>query len=494
MIRSRSVRRGHHVRSYGDGRLDFQVLHVGARGTRHQHQRRPRDLPHAGAGGCLSGRAAPNFCRSCLRPWPRRRHHRHVEVSSRSCAEPAAPAAAAPTIPNWPPARSRSAALRDPACRPIARISCRRRTRSMRRSGLAGERAADAPRCRTAITEVHSALTRSLRTSLQQAPRLRRGASTAASALTSPASNSALRCGSGTANPVVPARPGSDVVACKARRVPPSCTFRSSFASQPPGSVPGDIGRNDERNTMRVGTSTPFAMPLPAAPHRLHRREQHLPAPPRTAARAVHRDGPLVPDGAVRHRATTRCSRATPTLGVRRRAHADACSSGCSSPASPTAIPDCWPRPSPRSTCSPAAGRMLGIGAAWYEREHLGARRALPADGGAVRAAGGGAADLPADVERRRRSLRRPALPARRDDQPPPPVSQPRPPILIGGGGERKTLRLVAQYADACNLFAFAPDEIAHKLEQALHAASAATRATTRHGRRTIVFRPRPLR
>lgn len=35
----------------------------------------------------------------------------------------------------------------------------------------------------------------------------------------------------------------------------------------------------------------------------------------------------------------------------------------------------------------------------------------------------------------------------------PMPLQQPHPPVLIGGGGEQKTLRLVAQYGDACNLY-----------------------------------------
>jgi alkanesulfonate monooxygenase SsuD/methylene tetrahydromethanopterin reductase-like flavin-dependent oxidoreductase (luciferase family) len=44
----------------------------------------------------------------------------------------------------------------------------------------------------------------------------------------------------------------------------------------------------------------------------------------------------------------------------------------------------------------------------------------------------------------------------------PQPLTKPHPPILIGGSGERKTLRLVARYASACNLFP-GPD-LEHKL------------------------------
>jgi F420-dependent oxidoreductase-like protein len=108
---------------------------------------------------------------------------------------------------------------------------------------------------------------------------------------------------------------------------------------------------------------------------------------------------------------------------------------------------------------------MLGIGAAWYEREHLGLGVRYP--------------PISERFERLEEALQICLQMWSDDDGPyegkhfqlaeticvPPPIQRPRPRILIGGGGERKTLRLVAQYADACNLFASTPDEVAHKLE-----------------------------
>ena len=108
---------------------------------------------------------------------------------------------------------------------------------------------------------------------------------------------------------------------------------------------------------------------------------------------------------------------------------------------------------------------QLGIGAAWYEREHLGYGVPFP--------------PLSERFERLEETLQICHQMWSDDDGPyegtyyqlaeticsPKPVSSPRPRILVGGSGERKTLRLVARYADACNLFATDLDEVAHKLE-----------------------------
>lgn len=106
----------------------------------------------------------------------------------------------------------------------------------------------------------------------------------------------------------------------------------------------------------------------------------------------------------------------------------------------------------------------LGIGAAWYEREHLGLGVPFP------------------PVAERFERLDETLQICRQMWDPsttapfhgthyqlaetlcvPTPIS--RIPILIGGSGEHKTLRLVARYADACNLFASSPEEVARKLD-----------------------------
>jgi F420-dependent oxidoreductase-like protein len=44
-------------------------------------------------------------------------------------------------------------------------------------------------------------------------------------------------------------------------------------------------------------------------------------------------------------------------------------------------------------------------------------------------------------------------------------IAKPHPKILIGGGGEKKTLRMVAQYSDACNIFDMGPEKVKAKYD-----------------------------
>jgi F420-dependent oxidoreductase-like protein len=107
----------------------------------------------------------------------------------------------------------------------------------------------------------------------------------------------------------------------------------------------------------------------------------------------------------------------------------------------------------------------FGIGASWYEREQRGL--GVPVVPVAER------------YERLEETLRICLQMWSDDDGPfegrhyrleetlcvPQPVSRPHPPIMIGGSGEQKTLRLVARYADASNLFGAPPEEIQRKLD-----------------------------
>ena len=73
-------------------------------------------------------------------------------------------------------------------------------------------------------------------------------------------------------------------------------------------------------------------------------------------------------------------------------------------------------------------------------------------------------------------------------------LTRPHPPIMIGGGGEQKTLRLVAQYADATNVFG-GPVQIHHKYEvlrrTARTSADRSTRSSARRCRASACPGPR---
>ncbi len=107
----------------------------------------------------------------------------------------------------------------------------------------------------------------------------------------------------------------------------------------------------------------------------------------------------------------------------------------------------------------------LGIGAAWNEEEHRGLGVPYP--------------PVAERFERLEETLQIARQMWDGDESPyagahysldrplnsPPALSRPHPRILIGGGGEKKTLRLVAQYADACNIFDMGPDAVKAKYD-----------------------------
>ncbi len=108
---------------------------------------------------------------------------------------------------------------------------------------------------------------------------------------------------------------------------------------------------------------------------------------------------------------------------------------------------------------------QLGIGAAWYEKEHKALGVPFPL--------------VSERFERLEETLQICHQMWSDDNGPyvgrhyqldeticsPRPLQQPHPPILIGGSGERKTLKLVAQYANACNIFAVSPEVVGQKLD-----------------------------
>jgi F420-dependent oxidoreductase-like protein len=113
-----------------------------------------------------------------------------------------------------------------------------------------------------------------------------------------------------------------------------------------------------------------------------------------------------------------------------------------------------------------SSGRAwLGIGAAWNEEEHRGLGVPFPSTKErferleeTLQLAHQMWSGDDSAFEGRHHQLERPL-------NSPPALSTPHPRILVGGGGEKKTLRLVAQYADACNIFDMGPEAVRAKYD-----------------------------
>jgi F420-dependent oxidoreductase-like protein len=107
----------------------------------------------------------------------------------------------------------------------------------------------------------------------------------------------------------------------------------------------------------------------------------------------------------------------------------------------------------------------FGVGAAWNEREHYAFGAPFPPIAERFEIL-----EDTLQIAHRAWSGERGAFDGRRvhlteQIDVPPPVQKPHPPILIGGGGEKKTLKLVAKYADATHQTTSDPAVFSHKMD-----------------------------
>jgi F420-dependent oxidoreductase-like protein len=107
----------------------------------------------------------------------------------------------------------------------------------------------------------------------------------------------------------------------------------------------------------------------------------------------------------------------------------------------------------------------LGLGAGWYAREATGLGLGWPSRRERFRMLEDTLRFVHHAWSGDRSRFRSETVDAEEPIVVPPPIARPRPPILIGGGGERRTLRLVAEYGDACNILVPDPGESRAKLE-----------------------------
>ncbi len=111
-----------------------------------------------------------------------------------------------------------------------------------------------------------------------------------------------------------------------------------------------------------------------------------------------------------------------------------------------------------------SSGRaILGIGAAWNDDEHAGYGYDFPTAKERLDRLEEALQIIPAMFTEQTPSFQGQHYRIQEVLNNPKPVRG-RIPVLIGGGGEKRTLRLVAQYGDACNLFG-GPDDVRHKLD-----------------------------